>query len=332
MEIVFESIREDSPGPRWQALFQRHWEAYRGWFLSEGERARPSYLASVRALRRHMPELLPTYEALVEATGGGDLAARLLSLYRPPPYQTACSQAVWLGRPPLLVRNYDYSIQLLEGVILNTRWNGRRVIAMNDCLWGAVDGMNEDGLAVSLTFGGRRNVGEGFGVPLILRYILEFCTTTGEAVAVLRRVPTHMSYNVTAVDRTGRFSTVYLTPDRPPVVRPVAVATNHQERVEWHQHARATATLERERFLKFRLRESGDEPDRLIEAFLNPPVYSTAFGRGFGTLYTAVYRPVEGTVEYLWPSGSWRQSFADFQEGVRAVHFPHVPEGLPMKH
>jgi predicted choloylglycine hydrolase len=245
---------------------------------------------------------------------------------------TGCSQAVWPGAIPVLVRNYDYSPQLFEGVILKTAWNGRQVIATSDCLWGVVDGINEDGLTISLTFGGRRIVGEGFGVPLLLRYILEFCTTTAEAEAVLKRVPTHMAYNVTVLDRSGAFLTAYIAPDRPAVIRPVPITTNHQQQIEWHQHAQATASLERERFLKFRLRESIATPDKLIQAFLRSPVYSTAYGRGFGTLYTAVYRPFDKEVDYLWPNGSWRQSFSAFEEGTRVVRFPQVPDSLEMLH
>ena len=324
MERLFEAISEDEPGHKWQALFQRHWSAYKRWFLSEGNKARPFYLSSLKKLKQHMPELLPTYEKLVELAGGGDIAARFLSLYCPPPYLSGCSQAVWtgFGAPPLLVRNYDYSPQLLEGVILKTAWNGRQVIASSDCLWGVLDGINEHGLAVSLTFGGRRIVGDGFGVPLLLRYVLEFCTNTSEAVEALMRIPSHMAYNVTILDRSGRFQTVFIAPDRAAIVKPIAVTTNHQKVVEWQQHAQATATLERERFLQFRLRESHDKPDRLVQSFLRSPVYSTAYDRGFGTLYTAVYQPHSGQVSYLWPNAEWRQSFAAFEEGERVIRFP----------
>ena len=61
----------------------------------------------------------------------------------------------------------------------------------------------------------RHVVGDGFGVPIILRYILQVCTTTEEAGQVLRRVPCHMSYNVTVVDAERHFLTAYLAPDRP---------------------------------------------------------------------------------------------------------------------
>jgi hypothetical protein len=45
---------------------------------------------------------------------------------------------------------------------------------------------------------------EGRTIPLVIRYVLELCETAEEAVHVLRRVPVHMSYNVTALDRTGQ--------------------------------------------------------------------------------------------------------------------------------
>ena len=82
----------------------RLWPAYKKWFLSEGIGARQTYLAGVRALKAHMPELMPTYEKLCELAGGGDLAARFLSFYRPPLYLSGCSQAIWFGEEPMLVR------------------------------------------------------------------------------------------------------------------------------------------------------------------------------------------------------------------------------------
>ena len=321
MEFKFKAIAEDQPGPKWQALFERFWPAYERWFLSEGEKVRPRYLTSLRALRAHMPELVPTYEQLVELAGNGDLVARFLASFCPPSYLIACSQAVWAKDEPFLVRNYDYSPELCEGVILKTAWNGRRVIAFSDGMWGVLDGINEDGLTLSLSFGGRRAVGVGFGVPLVLRYILEFCSTTDEAVGVLERVPVHMAYNVTVLDRSGRYATAYLRPDQPAVVRAVPYAANHQDDIEWEQHARATETLERERFLFSQLRGEARGPDDLIQSFLRPPLYSTAFAKGYGTIYTAVYRPGRCTLEALWPESTWQLSFDRFDEGSRTVTF-----------
>jgi predicted choloylglycine hydrolase len=266
-----------------------------------------------------MPELVPTYERLVELAGNTDLIARFMSSFCPPSYLLACSQAVWSDEAPFLVRNYDYSPQLCEGVILKTAWNGRRVISMNDCMWGVLDGVNEDGLAVSLSFGGRQVVGAGFGVPLVLRYVLEFCATTEEAGAVLERIPVHMSYNVTMLDASGRFVTAYLRPDQPALICAVPYAANHQEAIEWEQHAKATSTLQRERFLYGQLRGGARGADDFIASFLRPPLYSSAFADGYGTLYTAVYRPAGRTVDLRWPGDRWQFAFDSFDEGTRTV-------------
>jgi hypothetical protein len=46
----------------------------------------------------------------------------------------------------------------------------------------------------------------------------------------------------------------------------------------------------------------------IIEACLRPPLYATRFDQGFGTLYTAEYRPADGIARYHWPQCSWEQS------------------------
>jgi len=319
MEIRFEAVSEAAPGAKWQELFRARWPAYRAWYLTEGIGARPTYLACLTALRRHMPELTPIYERLCALAGGSDLSARFLSLYRPPPYISGCSQAVWHQGEPALIRNYDYAPQLCDGLILDTRWSGTRVIAASDCLWGCLDGMNEAGLVVSLSFGGRPAVGDGFGIPIVLRYVLEFCRAASDAADVLRRVPTHMAYNVTGVDRSGRFFTAYLSPDRPAEITEAPVATNHQRTIEWHRHAEATGSAERERHLSRLLRDPAMTAEKLADAFLRRPLHSSAYERGFGTLYTAIYRPGRGEVEYRWPKLSRTFSFAAFDEGAQPV-------------
>ncbi len=54
------------------------------------------------------------------------------------------------------------------------------------------------------------------------------------------------------------------------IVTDQRVATNHQEHVEWHRHARATATVERERFLLQRLTLHDEPANRFIGAFQRP--------------------------------------------------------------
>ncbi len=320
--LTFRALDEARLGPKWQAEFAEAWPWYRQWFLSEGEGARPSYATSVRMLKAHMPELFPVYEELVELAGGGDLAARALSIYRPPPFLAACSQGVWTREAgPALVRNYDYAPSRLEGRIWHTRLLEHRVIGMSDCMWGLLDGMNDAGLAVSLTFGGRRVLGDGFGIPLVVRYVLETCATTDEARDALERLPYNLAHNLTIVDRSGEVLTAYLSPDRDPIFSASPVATNHQGFVEWPEQARATRTLEREQHLLELLHAPASTAEAFAAAFLAPGLYSEAYERGFGTLYTAMYLPLEGRVEYRWPSFTWPLAFDAFDEGTHEELF-----------
>lgn len=325
MYVTFRTIEELDPGAKWAALFGRLWPGYRAWFLKEGDDARPGYLTCVDALRRHMPELLPAYERLVDLAGGGDQAARFLSLYCPTPYLTGCSQAVWSRDRPLLIRNYDYSPRLWEATLLHTAWNGRRVIAMSDCLWGALDGINDSGLAASLAFGGRKVVGKGFGIPLVLRYVLEFCRNVADAAAVLKRVPTHMAYNVTLLDAAGHFATVLVAPDRPAVVTHRAIATNHQNQIDWAEFVHATGSLDRERLLYNHINAPDESPERFIGRFLLPPLFATRFDQGWGTLFTAVYDTMNRSASYRWPGHVSAQRFDDFTEQELVIPFGNAP-------
>ena len=316
--VVFESAEELEPGAKWAALFTRHWPRYRDWFLHEGEAARTSYAESVRALREHMPELEPTYERLCELAGGGDLEARFLAMWEPPSYLSGCSQAVWRAGDPVLARNYDYAPERLEGAILHTAWT-RPVIGSSDCAWGLLDGINDAGLGVSLAFGGRKVVGGGFGVPLVVRYLLETCDTTEQARAVLRRLPYHLAHTLTVADAGGDVCTAFLAPDRDVVLSDAVVATNHQGGVEWEEHAVATRSVEREECLVRLLGRESTTAEAFVSAFLQPPLYRYGHGRAMGTLYTAAYHLAERRAEYRWPGLVWAQSFASFDEGTRQV-------------
>jgi predicted choloylglycine hydrolase len=315
MIIAFKWINEQKPGVKWRKLFERTWPFYQRWFISEGVLARPGYLSSVSALEEYMPELLPVYQALCYQAGNGDLEARFLSMYCPPPYLTACSQIAWVreGQPTSLIRNYDYSPRMFEGVMLYSNWL-KPVIGISDCTWGLLDGMNADGLAVSLTFGGRKVVGHGFGIPILLRYVLETCSDVATGLKALCRIPVHMSYNVTLLDRMGTIATVYLAPDREPVILSTPVCTNHQKDVEWQDYADMTGTVERESFLNQCLQDPYESSTSLIGKFLRPPLYNTHFEKAFGTLYTAVYDLETFSVKTIWPEKQVTQSFQVFTE------------------
>lgn len=317
--LTMWAIAEERPGPQWEGLLEATWPAYRSWYLSEGEGARPDLRSCADRLARHMPELVPTWERMVSLGGGDELLARFLTGWDLPQFAPGCSQAVLTGDRPVLIRNYDYNADLFERVVSSTRFDHHKVIGTSDCLWGLLDGMNDAGLVVSLAFGGRPGSGKGFAVPMIVRYLLETCATVEGARAKLDTLPMAMTYNLTIADTTGEVVTAFVAPDALPEYRPLPAATNHRGRTPEHpEHAAALRSVERHDLL-LELIDGGVDRDGLAHAFMAAPVRAENFTGGFGTLYTAIYRPDEGSVEYRWPDQSFIRTFDDSSAQVDFV-------------
>jgi predicted choloylglycine hydrolase len=311
--LTVRAFKEDEPGEEMAAQLSAAWPAFRRWW-HEGANARPDADEARARLEQYMPELIPTWQRLTAMLGDDPAAGAALALWNPPPFLTGCSQAAVLPGGPALIRNYDWDYRLFDATVASTAYGGRRVLGMLDCLWGLLDGVNDAGLSLSLTFGGRPQVGRGFGIPLVIRYVLQVCETVADAVEALRRTPVHMSYNVTALDKGGSRATVYLAPDRPAHVTGRAVATNHQAKVEWEPYAAAIRTVERQEHMEEMLTAGADAP-QMAAACLRPPLYATKFSAGFGTLYTAEYRPAEGVARYHWPGQTWTHTLEKLGPG-----------------
>lgn len=326
----FIAIDEETPGPKWLAHYGAHWASHRDWYLKEGLEARPDLPTSRAAVRDHMPELLGLYDRFCELVAPDEVAQRYLSCFCPPPLFSGCSVMVAPGDDPVLIRNYDFDPRFFEGTVFRGRWSGRhRVIASSEALTGALDGINDAGLAIALTFGGRPVHGKGFGIPLVLRYVLEVCASCSEAIEALTTIPCCYSQNVMVLERNGAHAVVYLGPDRPPVVRHDPITTNHQLEVEWPEGARFSQTLERAERLRALRARPGLGPAEAVAAFHRPPLYRTDYAGGLGTLYTAVYRPAAGSAAFHWPDAEpWVQSFDGFTEGAQALR-TGMPETQP---
>ncbi|MEX0343297.1 MAG: C45 family autoproteolytic acyltransferase/hydrolase [Rhizobiaceae bacterium] len=325
MKIQFERLDVPRSDTAWAQKFTTYWPKYRKWFLSQGVARRETYLSGRRAIAIYMPELLPIYDDLCELAGGGDLASRFLSFYRPPPYMAGCSQAIWSDGVCRLVRNYDYDLNKIDATVVMSRWGGRNVLAMTDGLWGVVDGINDAGLAASLAFGGRKIVGKGFGIPIILRYVLQVCVSVREAKAALEQVPCNMAYSVTVLDRMGDYVTAYLSPEEKPKFTRKNVVTNHQDTIAWAKHARITASPQRQRHLLNLLSNNNVGFDDFRSAFLQRPLFSTNYARGFGTIYTSVYVPEENRLELHWPEDlTWHHDFESKSKSDQLVCYPSI--------
>ena len=100
---TFRTIDEPKPGPKMAAIFAERAAAYDTWYLQDGDELRPSAAEGLDALRTHMPELVPIYEAMVRDVGGQDpIAERMFTMWRPPAPRShaprPCSR--WAGAGP----------------------------------------------------------------------------------------------------------------------------------------------------------------------------------------------------------------------------------------
>ncbi|MBS1301154.1 C45 family peptidase [Loktanella sp. SALINAS62] len=318
MTLTIDAVHEATPGPKWTARWARSWPAYEAWFIARGGDNGPSAAACRDAITQYMPELTPVHDRLTALAGGTDRAARFLSTWCPPAYLGGCSLAAVADATDVrLVRNYDLSPDLNEGLLLHSAWTGRGVMGMVEFLWGLSDGINDAGLSVALAFGGRSQTGRGFGITTILRYVLETCDTVAQGIAALRRIPSHMAYNIVLADADGRTASVEMAPGGGARLMPQAIATNHQSGPEPADRPDFTRSFERHDFLKStRLR-----PADVNAAFLKPPLLQNRYAEGFGTLFTAEYAPLTRRLGLTIAGDRWDQAIDDFTEGQRVVHY-----------
>ena len=323
--LTFDAVSEATPGPKWAARWARSWPAYEAWFLARGGDGGPSRQDCEAALQEYMPELMEVHAQLVSLTGGSDRAARFLSTWCPPSYLGGCSLACTVSETDVrLVRNYDLSPDLNEGLLLHTAWRGKKVMGMVEFLWGLSDGINESGLSIALAYGGRQLTGRGFGITTILRYVLETCNTVDQALNVLRRVPSHMCYNVLVADAAGNTASVEVYAGGGIQVQPMPMATNHQNNGTRPDRPQFTDTYARAEHLKSAL-TTHSVPAELVDIFKGSPLKQARYGEGFGTLFTAEYAPKAGALTLHWGDDTWTQSLENFNEGQRVINYSDTP-------
>ncbi|MEH1124227.1 C45 family peptidase [Micromonospora sp. CPCC 206061] len=310
MELTFRAVDVgDGRDGRWLKVAEPVWPV----IVAETEPAalEPAGEAAARELfAAHMPELVPVLDGLAaELDRPG--AAGVLTQAALKPFFSGCSMA---GAPGALVRNYDFNPEHCERTVVASRFL-RPVIGMGDFLWGLLDGMNDAGLAVALSFGGRFTHGRGMSILLVVRHLLETCASVDEAWRAVAGMPVSTSQNLILVDRE-QTAVVHLGPDRRAVRVDEACVTNHQDAPVPDAEEASNATQRRLAALRAMTNPTADA---LVAAMLRPPLYQTRYAEGAGTVYTADYRPAQGRVTYVWPDHRHEQSFAGFAPGEWTV-------------
>lgn len=134
----------------------------------------------------------------------------------------------------IFARNSDFLVSL-EKLYMNCLYRLESGYAFNANTTAFVqmeDGVNQHGLAVGLTFVYPHMRKPGFNAGMLLRYLLEKCKTTAEAINELHRLPIASAQTLTIADKDGEIAVVECNPKEIQIIRPrpgeqfVATANN----------------------------------------------------------------------------------------------------------
>ncbi|MCK2239956.1 MULTISPECIES: carcinine hydrolase/isopenicillin-N N-acyltransferase family protein [unclassified Crossiella] len=283
---TFRAFAEARPGPAWREHVHRHWPRLRATAADHPDAQ--TWRTTVLSLTSTPLACLAADLAEAAQLPDPDLPGFLTHVNPPGP---VVSGAQGTGGASL-VRNLDLDLTQHESTLWLSQLGTRRVLGTTAGLWGLLDGMNEDGLAVSLTSGGGHRHTEGLSGPLLVRHLLEHCTTVAAVDEVLGSWPTASTHDLTVIDATGARAGYRLTPGEP---------TQRGRTRHWPEVSEA------------------------IAAMLSRPRHRTGYTTGAGTLHTAVYHPAEGELTLIWPDGVRTWTFGNFTATERLLEYPATP-------
>lgn len=175
-------------------------------------------------VKRVFPEILDEIDGFADASGTPyeHLSALILGVgaFKPP---AACSVfAVSTGSDVLVGRNYDFYYRFkdhLESYFTKPS-DGFSSIGDTDIFVGREDGVNEKGLAVAMAVVKSTEVRPGINFALLVRCILDKCTSVREATNMLTSAHHVSAYNYLLAGREGDVAVVEACPTRVRVRKP----------------------------------------------------------------------------------------------------------------
>lgn len=134
----------------------------------------------------------------------------------------------------IFARNSDFLVNL-EKLYMNCLYHLKGGYSFNGNTTAFVqmeDGVNLHGLAIGLTFVYPKLRKPGLNAGMLVRYLLEKCKTTSEALGKLQTLPIASAQTLTIADKSGEIAVVECNPSEIEVIRPctgeqfVATANN----------------------------------------------------------------------------------------------------------
>jgi predicted choloylglycine hydrolase len=206
----------------------------------------------------------------------------------------ACSAAMSAG---VYGRNYDYRPRYYGAQFVLLQASGSYAsIGSSHQLTGRLDGMNEHGLTIGLHQVKKSPRFPGLSADLIVRMILDQCSTTAQAVEKLRQLPHAMQYNYSLLDASSVAAVVEAGPGAVAARTGAWLAcTNHFQSPLLRPLNRRIAQSQ-QRLPPLEAWASGSLSAEQMFTALNQstsPAFFHGYLRGGGTLHTIVGEPAK---------------------------------------
>ncbi|HOO32935.1 MAG TPA: C45 family autoproteolytic acyltransferase/hydrolase [Thermotogota bacterium] len=319
---------------------------FREFILQKPETIPPSVVKKIQNLfEKHCPNVNREIEgmAAVLDVNPEDICYYLYShKFRGACAHFALTSEVTENGHTLIGRNYEYSPDMTDCLFMDIDEEGcARSLGFTSIIFGKIDGMNEHGLAMTMT-GGIPPVEDfytdGFLFWVVIRKVLDTCKDVYEALEVIRSMEAGYSPTYLVADRTGSVMLVEQTPER------LQYKIIHQDSDE-HLLA-ATNHFNLKQMIPLRkhfFKQSKHRYDNILETFgnsdrkytvediktiltdeypkgLNGPYYTEYFGTLWSSIFDSQAGEISvrmGNTETEWRNYSFKQPLT---EGVKAHH------------
>lgn len=176
------------------------------------------------AYGQYYPEILQEIRGMADGQGSSfdRLTQILFSMYCFKPDHHCTCFAVSNGEEIVMGRNSDFLVSI-ENLYMNCLYELEGAYAFNGNTTAFIemeDGINEYGLAIGLTFLYPHIRKPGLNAGMLLRYILEKCKTTEEAIQALNTLPIASAQTFTIADSFGSIAVAECNPALLEVIYP----------------------------------------------------------------------------------------------------------------
>ncbi len=238
--------------------------------------------------------------------------------------QGGCSQMVVLPRITenghiYLARNYDYWPKESDLCLIITKIDKKaHHIGFSELGLGRNDGINEHGLCISMSNAapGRTSPSKGIEFWVIIRSVLDSCSSVDEAIELINDLPTSTYANFIIADRKDDAALVEVAENNKAVQRinpetdnQYLCATNHyiSESMLAYETERYWDSVARYKAMELRINDGIPNVDKShikgIQSNLMPlGICTHDYSSGFGTLWSAIYDASDMSLEVCFGS------------------------------